>query len=255
MLKRILIILLFFLPLLTSRAQNTASVQNKWHFLAEPYLMFPNLSGTVGLGSLPDASVNASPGDIINHLQMGAMLYLEAGVGKWAITSDLLYMNLSADVPKKSIINSGDVTVKQTAWELAGLYKITGWLEAGAGARLNSINSEAELMIATLPPGTETTQIKSIAQTWVDPILITRITAPFKGKWLLQVRADMGGFGVGSKFAWQVQADAGYRFSKLFQATIGYRYIDVNYLSGTDSDRFLFDMTTFGPTLRLGFNF
>jgi hypothetical protein len=33
----------------------------------------------------------------------------------------------------------------------------------------------------------------------------------------------MSGFGIGSEFAWQVQAYAGYRFSRLFQITGGYR--------------------------------
>jgi hypothetical protein len=52
-----------------------------------------------------------------------------------------------------------------------------------------------------------------------------------------------------------MQAYAGYRFSKLFQATAGYKIISVDYNKGDGDDRFLFDMDTFGPVLRLGFNF
>lgn len=237
------------------KAQDTLSVKNKWSFLAEVYLMFPNMSGTVGLGDLPDASVDASPGDVFSHLQMGAMFYLEAGKGKWSITSDFLYMSLEQDVSANSIINSGKAGAKQTAWELAGLYKINAWLEAGAGARWNSMNGELELNIKSLPPGTEITRSKSLTRSWVDPILVTRIKVPLKGKWLLQLRADIGGFGTGSEFAWQAQLDAGYKFSKLFQATLGYRYIDINYEKGLDEDRFLYDVSTFGPVIRFGFNF
>ena len=43
----------------------------KWHFLVEPYLMFPNMNGKTGVGNLPDVSVDANPGDIFSKLQMG----------------------------------------------------------------------------------------------------------------------------------------------------------------------------------------
>jgi hypothetical protein len=55
-------------------------------------------------------------------------------------------------------------------------------------------------------------------------------------------------------FTWQVQGYAGYRFSKLFQTSIGYRIIAIDYDKGTGEDRFRYDMNTFGPNIRLGFN-
>jgi hypothetical protein len=72
---------------------------------------------------------------------------------------------------------------------------------------------------------------------------------------LLQFRGDIGGFGVGSDFSWQIQANAGYRFSKLFQATIGYRVIGINYDKGEGMDRFVYDVDTYGPVIHTGFNF
>ena len=58
----------------------------------------------------------------------------------------------------------------------------------------------------------------------------------------------------GSDFTWQVQADAAYRFSKLFQLGLGYRALGIDYESGSGQDRFLFDMDTFGPVLKFTFN-
>jgi hypothetical protein len=257
MTKLNILIVLSFFSFFMANAQDSLAIKTKkrWSFLAEPYLMFPNMKGTLGVGNLPNVSLDADPDEIFSHLKMGAMVYLEARNGKWAISSDYLYMKLNQDVTSNNLINSGDVTMKQTAWELAGLYKINGWIEAGAGMRLNSLSADVALKIASLPPGSETSQSKSISETWVDPIIVARFTAPLKGKWLLQMRTDIGGFGVGSDFAWQVQADAGYRFSKLFFATLGYRAIDADFESGSGSDRFKYDITTFGPTVRLGFNF
>ncbi|MEQ1587427.1 MAG: hypothetical protein ABL895_16195 [Cyclobacteriaceae bacterium] len=253
--KKTIVLCYLLISVLFVHAQDSTPIKNKWSFFVEPYLMFPSMSGDMGLGNLPDVPVDANPGDILSHLQMGAMLHVEARTNKWSIASDVLYMKLKQDATPGNVINYGNATVQQTAWELAGLYKINSWLEAGAGARLNNIGADVEVNHVKPGIGESITETASITETWVDPILITRVTAPLKGKWLLQVRADMGGFGVGSKFAWQVQADAGYKFSKLFQATIGYRYMEMNYSTGSDSDRFLYDMAILGPTVRFGFSF
>jgi hypothetical protein len=96
---------------------------------------------------------------------------------------------------------------------------------------------------------------KSISKTWVDPIIIGRVKIPAGKKWLFQLRVDIGGFGIGSEFAWQAQLDVGYRFSKLFQLGLGYRFIGIDYEKGSESDRFLYDVDTYGPALKFGFNF
>jgi hypothetical protein len=97
--------------------------------------------------------------------------------------------------------------------------------------------------------------LKSSTKTWFDPVLITRLTTDINGKWLFQFRGDVGGFGVGSDFTWQLQAYAGYRFTKVFQLTAGYRILGIDYDKGTDKERFIYNVDTFGPVVRLGFNF
>ena len=89
----------------------------------------------------------------------------------------------------------------------------------------------------------------------MDPIIITRLSAEIKQKWLFQFRGDIGGFGIGSDLTWQLQAYAGYRFGKVFQLTGGYRYLSVDYDKGADKERFIFNMASFGPVIRFGFNF
>ncbi|MDX2429596.1 MAG: hypothetical protein QNK35_01605, partial [Bacteroides sp.] len=70
-----------------------------------------------------------------------------------------------------------------------------------------------------------------------------------------QFRGDVGGFGLGSDLTWQLQAYAGYRFTKVFQLTAGYRVLSTDYNNGGDSDKFFFNMKEFGPVIRFGFNF
>ncbi len=85
---------------------------------------------------------------------MGAMLYLEAKTDKWAVTSDLVYMNLKQDVTPGILLNSGTVNAKQLIWEAAGFYRLASFLEVGIGGRLNYLQTSTELLINTLPEGT-----------------------------------------------------------------------------------------------------
>jgi hypothetical protein len=37
--------------------------------------------------------------------------------------------------------------------------------------------------------------------------------------------------------------------------SFGYRLIDIDYDQGSNGDRFVYDVRTFGPVLRLGYSF
>ena len=232
--------------------QDTLPVK-EWRFLLEPYFMAASIKGTVGLGNLPDAEVDEEFSDIVKNLKFGAMIYFETYNPEWAITSDMIYIKLGADLTPNIIINSGEVEVKQLSWELAGLRKFFPWLEGGLGVQLNSIKSELAMNIKTLNGSAN--RSGDLTETWVDPMIIARVKFPVGKKFLLQLRPSIGGFGIGSDLAWQVQGHATYRFSPLFQLSAGYRVIGADYEKGSGQDRFLYDVNTFGPVIRFGFNF
>jgi hypothetical protein len=235
-------------------AQDSTQTNKRWEFLIEPYLMFPNMNGTVGLGVLPEAEVDASIADIFDRLQSGFMLYAEAQNGTWAVSSDFLFMSLKQDAVPTRLIQSGSVSLDETAWELAGLRKLLPWLEGGIAGRLVSLNAELDI-VRNLVGGGTTAESRGITQTWVDPVIVVRMKLPDSEKWLLQLRGDIGGFGIGSDLTWQVQAYGGYRFSHLLQVSAGYRILDIDYEAGAEQERFMYDVNTFGPVARLGFNF
>jgi hypothetical protein len=227
----------------------------KWEYHVEPYLMIPNMSGQTGIEALPLVNVDASPSDIFSRLQMGVMLNGEASNDNWSVTSDILYMDLEQDVTPSTVINSGVVGLNQFAWELAGLKRVAPWLELGIGGILNNIGVD-ETVTRNMVGGGTSTQSASASKTWFDPMLIARIATPSSPKkWFGQFRGEIGGFGIGSDFAWQVQLNAGYRFSKRFDMTVGYRGIGFDYQSGHGNKTFIYDMTIFGPMVRIGFIF
>ena len=244
-----------FLLILSCSAQDSTAIKQKWKFLGEIYMMFPNMKGTVGAGTLPDADLDASVSDVFSHFRFGTMAYFELSKDRWAFSTDINYMHLGEDVKPGTIINSGEVSVKQFALELAALRKLTPWLEAGVGGRLNSFDTKVDLVTKNIVGGSTTARHKTISQTWFDPIIVARIKNEDNKKFIYQLRADIGGFGIGADLAWQIQTYAGYRFSKLFQVTGGYRVISVDYNKESGENRFLYDVDTFGPVIRFGFNF
>ena len=234
-------------------AQDTTKGKSKWNYLVEPYLMFPSMSGSTGVRDLPPVDVDVNSGDIFSNLNFGAMLYFEATNDKWAINSDLLYMALEKDAKQSTLINNGYVKAKQLGWEVAGLRKITPMFDAGIGLMLNSVKSEVNINVNNIGGGT-TNRNGVLSETWGDILLVARVHNKPGEKFIYQLRGDIGG-GFGEKnFVWQLQAYAGYRFSKLFQLTGGYRIIGLDYKNGTGQDHFLFDMNTYGPVIRFGFN-
>ncbi len=220
-----------------------------WHYLVEPYVMFPNMEGDVGIGNLPPAHVDEDPGDIFDNLQIGAMLYAEAHNDRWAFSSDVIYMDLEADLAERTIITGGKAGAKQLGWELAALARLSAWMELGLALTYNKIESDIRIdtVLSTLRGGLE--------EDWVDPSMVVRATIPLGDQWFLQGRGNIGGWGVGSDLFWQLQGDVGYRISSRFLMTLGYRYIFVDYDHGSGSDRFVYDMGSFGPTLKFGFTF
>jgi hypothetical protein len=251
--KYIIQIAVLSYPSLQMLAQNFP-VKQGWSYYAEPYVLFPNMIGKTALGNLPEMNVDVKSSQIFENLQFGAMVYLEASNEKWNLNSDLLYMNIGQGVKNNTLVSNGDVSAKQLGWELAGLYKVRPWFEVGMGTLLNSIKLELDINRNNIGVGTTNIK-KKTTKTWIDPMLIAVFKNTPGEKFVYTVRGEIGGFRVGSQFAWQMQAYAGYRFSKLFQIQGGYRIISLDYNTGNGADYFLYNINTSGPVIKFGFHF
>lgn len=88
------------------------------------------MKGSTGIGDLPDVQVDADAGEILGALKIGGMLYIETSSAKWAICSDVIYMNLEQDVKTGAVVQRGDVQMKQFAWEVSCLRTVLPWLDS-----------------------------------------------------------------------------------------------------------------------------
>jgi hypothetical protein len=248
------LVLFCLLSAIHLKAQIYNDSSKKFHLYAEPYLMFTSMSGTTGIGNLPNTFICVPAGKVFSYLKIGGMLYAEVHNDRLAFTSDLFYADLTQDASGKNGVLNGSATLKQFLWELEGLYRINSWLELGVGARINNITASVNINVITPVGGINMNSSKS--NTWVDPLLVARLKKVINEKWLFQLRADIGGFGVGSQFAWQLQPDIFYRASKLMEFGLGYRIISMDYNNDSGGgDRFVYDMDEYGPQIRIGFNF
>ena len=226
----------------------------RWQFLLEPYVMLPNMKGETGIGNLAPVKVDQDPQDIFDNLQIGAMLFLEARSDTWAFSSDVLFMDLEAEIEPATLITGGEVGVSQLGWELAAMRRLAPWFELGVGATYNRIDADVDIDVLGIF-GPNYTLSGGLTEEWIDPTVVARATLPFGDRWFLQARANLGGFGIGSELMWQLQADVGYRPSDRWRFSFGYRVIDIDYDQGRDAGRLVYDIRTFGPVLRLGYSF
>jgi len=234
-------------------AQSSAADDDNpgWGFVVAPYLLFPHMNGQTSVRGHP-VDVDIGPGDIFDNLDFGAMLYLEMANRDWAISLDGLYMNLGANGKTPITERDAEVDMKQLGITASGMWRVESFAEIGLGGRFNSL--EGGLVVAPgeiALPGIDV----SDTNTWFDPLIVFRFTAPLESKWKLGIRGDVGGFGIGSDITWQVFPFVGYRFSKLFEVGAGYRALGMKYDTGSGDDYFLYDMITFGPQLGLSFHF
>ena len=192
------------------------------------------MNGTTGIGPV-DTEVDVGPSEIFSHLQFGLMLNVEGRKGPWAVALDAIYMDLEQDS------ESGGLTVgmEQSALELALFRRLGGAFEVLAGGRYNALGASIQGQAVD----------RSTDQTWFDPIVGFRVGTAETNKWSFSFRGDVGGFGVGSKLTIQLLPILGYRLSDTIGLAVGYRYIDVDYEN--DDGSFRYDMTTFGPDLRV----
>lgn len=96
------------------------------------------------------------------------------------------------------------------------------------------------------------------SRSWVDPIVGGQVTVGVTEHFFVLVRGDVGGFGVGSDFAWSATGLLGYRWrgSGLdWTLLAGYKALHEDYTTGSGRQQFRWDTTMHGPILGLSIGF
>jgi hypothetical protein len=90
---------------------------------------------------------------------------------------------------------------------------------------------------------------------WYDPIVGGRVLWNLSDQWTLGFRADFGGFTLVSDFQTNLDASVMYKLNDRFFANVGYRALYDKYESGSDVNRFKYDVWAYGPWVGFGVRF
>jgi hypothetical protein len=231
-----------------------------WRFDVAPfYLWLPALNGRITVGET-SASVDQSVGDTLDlafeSLKFAATGRVEARKGRALLTLDLMYMDLGENV--QTDVGAG-VTVrsKQLILEFGGGYHLLDWSVAGEGKPSLAVDVLAGGRYVDLDSGITIENVLDVdrSQDWLDPFIGGRLRLDIIDRLSVSVRGDIGGFGVGSHFAWNMAAILRYQVSPRVSTGVGYRILDINYSEGTGARAFRYDVQMRGPVLGLDIHF
>jgi opacity protein-like surface antigen len=222
-----------------------------WSHTVTPYLMAAHMDGTSAVGQL-DVDVNLSASDIFSNLDFGAMLAYRGETEDWAVMTDFIYMKLGASKTSESDKLYGRMNLEQTIIQLDLARRLTDHFEITLGTRYWDVTN-ALLLRGQGPIGSE---IRAEAgESWFDPLVGFRFSHPISDSWVFLGKGDIGGFGIGSDFTWHASVGASWLISDSMAMSLLYRYIDVDYESGSGPSYFALDVAESGPGMGFSFRF
>jgi hypothetical protein len=235
---------------------------DRWQFFVAPYFWMAGLDGKTTVKGV-ESSTNLSFSDIWENLDVGAQAHVEAWRGKWGMFLDAIYLKLSNDGSGVSpTYGPVDIDVQLKEWivEGGGFYRLLAHpvdrermvsLDVLGGLRYISLYGKLSASVPLVGIDSSPSGTKN----WVDPFLGLRLMADLTKNLAITVRGDIGGFGVGSHFAYNASAIFGYTISPLVSVWFGYRIMGINYEDGYGPDKFKYDVTMHGPVVGIGFRF
>jgi hypothetical protein len=231
------------IALMASGAGTPAAAQapgDKWEVTVAPYFMGAAMSGTTAVrGREVDVDVSAS--DIFSNLQFGAMGLVVARKGKWGLGGDAIWMALGTTV------RNTNVDFNQGAFAFYGLRRLGSAADLTLGMRVNTLQGQLKSNTFAFDVSQD--------KTWVDPLVGLILRSPGQHRVQLKVYTEIGGFGAGSDFTWQVFPTLGFKFNDRVSLEVGYRWLDMDYKTGDGNERFGYDVLTQGPVGGLAFRF
>lgn len=224
-------------------AAPAAAQEEGWSFRLTPYVWAPTLDTSARIGSEPSVETSTS---VLEVLEFAALLTGEARRGRFTILGEFNYLNLGSDATGPAGFTQADIDLEGVLAALSAGYAVyedeRTRVEGFAGARLWSLETSVDFR--NLPEA-------EASETWVDPIIGARVSFAVTDAVSFQALGDIGGFGVGSEFQWELMGRVGYAFNDWITAAAGWRHLAVDVEKG----RLDLDMTLSGPFVALDINF
>jgi hypothetical protein len=233
-----------------ARAADPDPDPNAWHVRITPYAWAVGLYGDVTVRG-QSADVDASFLDLLDKTDtlVGLAGRLEVTKGRFGVFGDFFYAKTEVE---DAGITGLDVTTRMWFIEFGGLFRVLDTtddrvpgltVDVYGGGRYNYL--ELDLDTAGAPS-------LNNSRDWIDPIVGARLGVHFTEHVFLLFAGDVGGFGVGSDFAWSVLGLFGYKWQSgtvEWAILAGYKALGQDYTEGSGPQRFQWDVVMHGPVL------
>lgn len=230
-----------------------------WDFTLAPlYLWAVKMDGNMTVRGRTQ-SLKLDFDEIFDKLEAAYTVHFEGFYKrKWGFLFDLSYVNIGDSIttpgPRAATIN---VDFVDTLIELGAIYRFYNkgrhMFEGLGGVRYTDLDTEIDTVGGPgplpVPPKIEANQ------DWLDLIIGLRYRWQISEKWMLSLRGDIGGFGIGdaSDFTWNAIGLIHWKPWKHVGFLGGYRALYQDYETGSGIDVFKYDMLMHGPILAVKF--
>ena len=192
----------------------TADGPAEWEFAIRPYFFLSGVSGSVTADpvTLP---INSRFSDLLDNVRVGAFLAFTAEKGRWGFHTDFEYIrlvgegtsSLDAALELENLIGEADVTLRPSR---------ESTLKFLAGVRVYWVQQTLSVRGESLP---------EVDTTVLDPVLGAHGSWALGRTWGFEMRGDIGGFGVGSEFTYQLLTLFRWEISRALSLPFGYRVL------------------------------
>jgi hypothetical protein len=245
------------MPAAGQQAEPPASAtSDRWTVTVAPYLWAASMDGHAAVGGIK-ADVDVPFSDLLKDLSGGLMLAVDVQKDRFGIGVNGLFARVSSDTDVGPI--EIDTTSDAGQLAVAPYYRLVEWryrvsssgqplylvVAPEAGFRYTYLRTELEIRRGRTVDSSES---------WVDPLIGSRIGLDLTDHWTIAGEANVGGFGVGSDFTWNAQAFVGYQTTLFGRPTtfgLGYRALYQDY----HHNDFEWDVTMHGPILGTAIRF
>jgi hypothetical protein len=215
---------------------------DKWEVVITPYLFLARMDGDVALGGL-ESDVNVSAKTLLDKLEFALASRFEVRKGRWAGLFDVNFMALGdqGDLPLGGRL---DVDIDMLFVESALAYRL-GSANSGVDL-LGGVRYVRQNVRATRTGGIGSGRERKFTPGWVDPIIGLRLTKQVSPRASFLARGDIGGFGAGSDFAWNVEAGAEFRFTRHLGVQVLFKAMSLDYEEGSGASFYRYNVVTPG---------
>lgn len=209
-----------------------------WHAKAVPYFWLSNVDGSQVMG---DFHVPVADSVLLPDLA----LRFEAGKGRLRGIVHLFSSHRDNSTITNSVGDPADSAVASYSFswftaDLLAAVQIGPFVpehavELYAGARY--MRHRQQLEFTENPSGATST-----TESWIDPVVGTRLYIELSRHFWTTISTDIGGFGIGSDLIWSREAELGFRVIRFADVTVRYTHLQVQFDNEkVGSDRYAWD--------------